>query len=843
MKGLKNKWKFHKRNIISIFILITVLVTLSFSILLVKQKLLQNTQSLGMSLAKSFANEEETQIDAYRNILNLGTQYVDELYISGNTGYIQKWLQNYFQKISVIMGDKAVDPYAVIDGEIVAANPWSGDEDYDYKSTEWYKKAIQADGAIIFTDVYQDAITGQSVVTVAQKMEGDGDVMVMDLYLDKFQKVEDMEELSEDCSFYLCDGSGNLISYYISWDISDELIQQNADYLLKGIREGTLASYDDSFTDYNGEERGAYYCEMSNGWTVILTIPFESVLMGERNTVVNVLVVAACFLFIVLFVLVIRDFMQMKKMRLSEITVRILGDSFYAIYLIDYKKGTYDFIKPAEDIKKSIPSQGTYDVLKNEILSHIEEGEKKEFAASFSIENIRNRVINNINDYGGDYKRRFDSTYKWVNVRTLYNEKVDPNTVIFCFRDVELEKRQQQQHTVILSEALETARESAKDKQRFFSGMSHNMRTPLNVIIGYAELVLKNGENWEKIKDYMDHILYAGRQLLTLINDILELSRMESGKSSVNYQNFDIKSCITDSVLLFKEMAVSQEKSLEYDIKIQNCHVLGDPFKLEQIMNNLLSNAFKYTNTGAKINVKVRETVSMKRSKYEIIVSDTGIGMSEEFLKHIFDPYTRETSFTTKTISGTGLGMPIVKSLVQQFSGEITAESRLGEGSSFKVVLPLEIVNKSFQKEADENNSNLEIISMKGRRILLVEDNELNMEIASEILDMNGVTVEKAVNGEEAVRIFASSVPFHFDAILMDMQMPVMDGCEATRRIRTLERPDAQSVPIIAVTANAFAEDIARTANAGMNGHICKPIDFNVLTQTLGKFWGKKGEK
>lgn len=831
MKKLYNKWKLYFNSILNITILILVLAAIIMTILLVRKKLLQNTQELGMSLAQSLASEEEVNIASYRDLLDLGSQYVDDLYVSGDSQDIQEWLQDYFQKMGEVLGGNVVDPYAVIDGKIVAANPWEGDEGYDYSSTEWYQKAVEADGEIIFTDVYHDAITGRRIVTLAKELRESGDVLVLDLYPEKFNTTNISDKLPQECSFYLCDTSGNLVISDLSWELSEEEIERNAQYLLEGIHDGSLAAYDASFRDYEGVERGAYYHEMSNGWTVILTIPFNSVLMGEKNVVIYFIVGVGIFIFAILLIMVFKDLIQMRKYRTSENTVRILGDSFYAIYMVDYKKGTYEFIKPSLDVAEDIPGKGDYPDLLHAVKKYVQADVSDEFEHSFSLEQIRERIAEKITDYGGDYMRRFDDVYKWVNIRTLYNEKVAPDQVIFCFREVGIEKRQQQQHMVILRDALESARENAKQKEAFFNNMSHDMRTPLNAIIGFSELALKSGKDWEKVSDYMEKIQYAGRQLLNLINDILELSRIQSGKNTLANEEFDIEKCIQGSLSLFENLASSQDKELLSDIEVQDRIVFGDSFKLEQIMNNLLSNAFKYSNPGARVKVSVRQKVFMSRSKYEIVVSDTGIGMSEEFSKHIFEPYARETRFATKSVIGTGLGMPIVQGLVQQLSGEITVESKLGEGTSFTVVIPMETVNKV--QEVQKTDAAGHVRGLQGCRILLAEDNALNIEIATEILTMNGVEVIQAVNGEEAVHLFMSSEPFSIDAILMDMQMPVMDGCEAARTIRALERDDAELIPIIAVTANAFAEDIEKTSNAGMNGHISKPIDFQILTKTL----------
>ena len=269
--------------------------------------------------------------------------------------------------------------------------------------------------------------------------------------------------------------------------------------------------------------------------------------------------------------------------------------------------------------------------------------------------------------------------------------------------------------------------------------------------------------------------------------------------------------------------------------------VIGDPFRVTQLLNNLLSNAFKFTEAGGEIKLKVSQVENQEYAKYKIIVSDTGLGMSEEFLEKLFEPYARETRFSARKIVGTGLGMSIVKSLVDQMEGHINVESELGKGTTFTLILPFETAD-----EKEETNTVLEAeetdisFSLAGRKILLAEDNEINMELATEILSMHGVEIVQAWNGKEAADIFCSSDEYSFDAILMDMQMPEMDGCEAAKLIRSSGRADAESIPIIAVTANAFAEDIAATAEAGMNAHISKPIDFKILCDTLEKLIEEK---
>ena len=321
-------------------------------------------------------------------------------------------------------------------------------------------------------------------------------------------------------------------------------------------------------------------------------------------------------------------------------------------------------------------------------------------------------------------------------------------------------------------------------------------------------------------------------ELVDGINDILDLSKIEQGGAgTLDTRPADLKKCVEDCAAIFADEAEETGKKFSTEYAIRDQMVFCDPFRLSQILNNLLSNALKYSGPGAEILLRVRQLkYGTAKGQYEITVKDTGFGMSEEFLAHLFQPFARETRFTPVQTVGTGLGMPIVKSLVEQMGGTITVESRLGEGSTFTVTLPLAPAGPACEPEPEEPEGKFRL---DGKTILAAEDNEINMEIITEFLAGLGARVIQAANGKEAVERFRESEPGTIDAVLMDMQMPEMDGCEASRAIRSLDRSDAAEVPIIAVTANAFAEDVARAKQAGMNSHLAKPVDFKALCRLL----------
>ena len=833
---MKNGKRLSVNTVLSIFLTAICMSMLIFGVLLVRTKMLQNAQDFGVSLAKSYAAEEELRVSAFRDYLELGSRYVEEMREAGaGTETVQQWLHDYFSKLTAIIGENVIDPYAAMDGAIVAANPWVGDATYKYWETDWYRLAMEAGGEVIFTGAYRDAITGERVITAARRLAGSDDVLAMDIFPQNYHGRSESRNLPEEGSIYLCDAQGQLIYASVKWDASEEELQFITDELVRGIRDGSLLAYDASFRDPEGVERGAYHCEMDNGWTVILTISFQTVLMGERNLPVMTLGAISVLVMAVMLAMVIRDLTNSRRIRRADSTIHILGDSFYAIYRVNYKTGTYETIKRSPDMRGVLEKEGSYQRLLDTVGTLVEPETFHEFQVAFSLESIRQRVAAKIPDYGGDYQRRFGDVYKWVNIRTLYDGSRAPDEVILCFREVDLEKRLQLQHMNILQEALETAKKSTKAKNVFFSNMSHDMRTPLNAIIGLSELAQRDRDDREKVDGYMRKIAFSGKQMLSLVNDILELSRLESGRHTLDCRPFNLRQCVEDLTAVFQDMARKDDRDFSVKMELTDAVVEGDPYKLGQILNNLLSNAFKYSESGDRVELTVKQFDFQQHSKYQFTVEDTGIGMSEQFLEHIFDPYARETRFASQSITGTGLGMPIVKSLVQQMSGEIAVESTLGEGSRFTVTLPMEVVRGAEPEEARPEAGAEAPVDLTGKRVLLAEDNELNMEIAVEILTMNGMEVVQAGNGAEAVEAFQKSPLYSIHAILMDMQMPVMDGCTAARAIRALDRPDAADVPIIAATANAFAEDIAKTTEAGMNGHISKPIDFTVLNRTLAR--------
>lgn len=838
MRQHRSKWRRIIHDMRLQLVALVLLVSLMLlGMLAVYRALLQNAQNTGAALAHSYAAEEQSTLSVYETLLSFGTASMDEQLRSGTTEEsLAHWLQLYFQRLGTVLGEGTVDPYAVLDGTIVAANPWEGDETYDVYQTQWFQKAMEANGDVVFTDVYTDAIYQKPVITIAQKCKSSDALLVFDIFPENFQFSFDPISFKSGNSYFLCDSNGKLIYQITDLNRPTEEIQAYLDVLIAEIEAGNYNGYEDYILDLNGKRRGVYYSTMSNGWYSVVTVPYSNIL-GDWTSI-------ALFFFLMLGVFLLalaamawRSGRLMDRIDRTNETVRVLGNSYYALYRVDFSQNTYEMIKGSDYMRSRVPEKGAYETLLQAMSEIIAPDARDDYLRSFSRESIQKLVTRRVRDFGGEFLRRFGNDYRWVSIRVLFDESLAPEEVVLSFREVDREKQIQFQERKLLENALEAAHQNASAKQAFFSNMSHDMRTPLNAIIGLSDLAAQHADDPEKTAEYMQKITTSSRQLLSLINDILDMSHMEQGNVVLNNQQLDLKECVEECLETFRYQAEKDNKTLTVHINLRNAMIMGDSLRIHQILNNLLSNAFKFTETGDTVSISVSQIDDGDYAKYKFVVADTGIGMSPEFLPKLFEPYAREMRFSAKQASGTGLGMPITKSLVTQMDGEIQVESAPGKGSTFIVILPFATVMETTDTEFHLSGSSSENaeFSLENKNILLAEDNEVNMEIAAELLSMQGAIVTKAFNGVQAVDLFRASEPFAFDAILMDMQMPEMDGCEAAKRIRAMRRPDANSVPIIAVTANAFSEDIAATAAAGMDAHISKPIDFQLLCRTLSK--------
>ena len=386
-------------------------------------------------------------------------------------------------------------------------------------------------------------------------------------------------------------------------------------------------------------------------------------------------------------------------------------------------------------------------------------------------------------------------------------------------------------------ELLEKVRRANSIKSEFLSHMSHDLRTPINGILGMLAIMEKSQNDPDRQRECRKKIRVSTEHLLSLVNDVLQVSKQQSGRPAAVEEPFDLYDILNNSIAILS--AKAEEKEIRLTLKetaLQHSRLIGNPLHVQQILMNVIDNALKYNRPHGSVFIQVKELSCVDGTAgYRFVIEDTGIGIKEEFIKHIFEPFTQEDQGARTNYNGVGLGMSIVKDLVDQMKGSIEIDSRVGEGSVVQIILPMQIdETRSLQSEDADEELDLRK-DIAGMCVLLVEDNEINCETMEFMLSEAGAKVVTAKDGKAAVDAFAASEPGTFDCVLMDLMMPVMSGYEATRVIRSLDREDAKTVPIIALSANTFEEDIALAKDAGMNEHLAKPVDINKMFRTMSQ--------
>lgn len=824
--------------IISILLMIVCFITSSVLIFLSTNRFLDNAQVMGERIAENLANIEEIYISKYDTLFTAIEMEIEEQRENNvNSSVIVKNISDVFSRFEKVLSIDKIEMKIVIDGKIYNSNGEVLNE--NYKESQWYNDVIEANGNLVYTDAYIDEDTGEDVISIAKQNIKTQDIMVIDIMTDKIANWPTVDNMPENSRYYICDSTSKILHKNINeLNIDDEKNQEYVTRVFNEIKAGEHEKANSFVRSITGEKRGVYYAESSNGWTFIVTVPYKY-LLGGMEEIITAYVVSIVLFMILTIYLVLNEKREERKKELYNKITKALGESYYALYLVNLEKKSYSMLKASKYVEKVLKKEGNYSEFIECVEDVIEKDAYKEFKKTFSIENIRKLVKNNVKSFGGDFKRIFNGELRWVSVEMLYDKSDDnKNEIVLAFKDVNDEKEKELEKAQIIQDAIETNKQATDSKNKFFANMSHDMKTPLNAIINFSDIAKEQIDNKEKLEDYLKKINISSKQLLELINNILNISKIDEGIENIDKKEFNILEKLQETLSVFEEQAKIQDKKFHVVYNIKNEYVISDWGKIRQIVNNIVSNSLKYTLPKGNIVVEVNEIEGKFVSKYEILVGDDGIGMSKEFIDKLYTPFSRETRFYSKEIQGTGLGMVIVQNNIQMLNGQIEVKSKPKEGTVFRITLPLEKTTKSEIQEEEIKNEENEIA---GSRILVVEDNELNMQITSEVLEMNGAIITKARNGKEAVNTFKESKEDSFDVILMDIQMPEMDGFEATRSIRKLDRKDAKRIPIIAVTANSFAEDRIEAEKAGMNDYITKPINYKEFREVIIRYM-KKGE-
>lgn len=825
------------RSHVIMFIVYVILTVAAFTIM--RQSTIDNFNNLGNEVVSFYKMEEEKSFSYYKNLLDHLANLIEK---DADIRTKKEQIENILSLLGSFTAIENFHPYVVMDGEVITGNA----EKDSAKGVDlfWYVNKKNIQNQFVISDVYYDKYTKVPTITIARYLRNMKDAIAVDFSVASYVPPIKNTFLFPDSNYYLFGVSGNLFYYDDDLGQAGDGIRRNAQILYdivkknKANREASL-----SFYDINGKEKFIFFDRTRDNLVVVVTIPYAT-LMSNLN---QLLYSALAFIFIIgliTFVNIWLTYNGNKKYAKVQETLSFLGNIYYAIILIDTAKENYSIVKIPKRLADKLENNNPYSQFLDVVKIKMEPNVAETFEQAFSIENVHKLAQEGIKEFGGEFKTKIEDREVWISVRIFLDHVETNQSAIICLKEVTKEKEQEVRQYELLKSAVENAKKSEKSRNDFFARMSHDMRTPLNGIIGFTELGMNHAFTIEETKEYLNKIKLASHQLLELINYILELSRIENGNTSDVKTKMNLREVIEHSVQPFHALAMTETRNFSVHYDIRNEFIYAPAFKFVQIINNLLSNAFKYSKKGDSITVSVSQlygsTNEFKQTKFLFVFEDTGIGMSKDFLEKIFIPYQRETMFASKDIIGIGLGMAIVQSIITGLNGEININSELGKGTKISIVIPFDVVEEEEVPVQENTPVETKELDLTGLSVLLVEDNQINMEIATKLLMFKGMTVDKAYNGEEAVEHFLNGGENKYDVILMDLQMPKMNGLEAAKAIRESSHPNAKSIPIIAVSANTFAEDIAQSLQVGMNDHISKPLDvqnlyYTIYTHTRGK--------
>ena len=780
------------------------------------------------------------QVDAfigqYQQILEDAVYMVDAmLEQDASAEEIQTWITAFSQQYDETMQYDESGLYGVIRGQGVYSSGWRPGPQYNTFERPWYLQAAAAGGACARSAAYEDARTGTRMVSLSKLLSDGESVLALDI------RVGDIEvEWQEGSDVFpgtatVVDQAGNVLLHqqigetHISCEMDDFT---NQDYLdMMAQFEGTRGyiRWDGELDSYQN-----YYIVGPEGWTCIVTIPRSVITEDATNIFYFQLALELAFLLVILY-LFFRSFRAERRSRQTFNCFEALGQTYFCVALVDVGLGTCELTKlsvPNLTQGREICSYAQFLQLAEDNMCHPDDWPR--FLEQFSPAQLQRLHGGELDRRYLEYESRFPEGPRWVSAEAFaVSDEGRQEQVILAFRLIHDSKTEELAKNQMLRESLDSARMANQAKSDFLSRMSHDMRTPMNAVIGFAELARRSLDQPEKVMDCLDKLSAASRQLLHLINEVLDTAKIEQGKLELRIAPVDLVRQLEETASLFQLQAKAQRQTFTLEpLDLPHRQVLTDGNRLDQILNNLLSNAVKYTPAGGAVSLRAEQLPGSRPDQCicRFTVTDNGIGMAPEFLDKLFLPFEREDTSMTGQTSGVGLGMAITLNIVQKMGGQIDVDSTQGKGSRFVVTLPCGLPGSA---PTARDAGDAAAFRLEGVRLLLAEDNLLNREIALELLGMEGAAVTAAEDGREAVEIFSSHPPGTFDAILMDIQMPRLDGYGAAREIRQLDRPDAGTIPILAITANAFEEDIAAARAAGMNGHIAKPIDIGRIKAAL----------
>lgn len=972
----------------NIFILAVFMLVLVVCAGILRSILWDNTNEMGLSLVRNYASAEERNIKTCEVVLNICTNYIAEREKTDvSPEELREGLYPFMDGLMAVYGDNIQLYGRTFGGTVLVSNipEIEAMTDFEVEGREWYQGAVAAEGETYISPVYTDEFTGLPVVTLCRLVPETGSFLAIDIKPSYFEVDSKDIVLPEVSSYFLIDTEGNLLYYISSWDYEPEEFRKLVDVYRETAECETTDHVSENIRGTDGIVRNVYFHHMDNGWTGILTIPKDEILSGaELFNDISLMLVGVGFILLLFQIFQeYRNGKREKEYRIYQKAMNSTARACRAIYYIDVIKGTIDMVYPLGAngrARHSSYDSEVVDLFKHGLVAeeHMElvsdfldmSNIKKSLAEREHIELQFKRSL-----LDADKRENDGRSYEWCSISVTVAEKRKGNlsAIAMAIRSIDDVIQREEEQKQMLALAVSRAEAASRAKSDFLSRMSHDIRTPMNAILGMTSIAAMHINERNRVLDALDKITVSGKHLLGLINDVLDMSRIESGKVSLMEEGFNLSDTIDSILTVFHSQVEAKQLKLDVHIaKIEHEDVVGDEQHLQQIFMNIMGNAVKFTPPGGSITIHIKEKPShiSGRGCYEFAFEDTGIGMAQEYIDTIFEPFSRAANSSGNKIEGTGLGMSIAVNIARMMDGDIKVESTLGKGSRFTVMVHLKLDDVETESmaslvslpvlvvddEEDACESACEILGSlgmdaeyvldgdsavkriveaaqeqtefavvildwkmpgkdgletareirrsisehipiiilsaydwtdieeeakmagvdafiskpmfksklvhalrevlgddggeeisnvleafreqdySGKRVLLVEDNEINVEVAKELLNMVGIQVETALNGRLAVDGVLGKAPGYFDLIFMDIQMPIMNGYEAARAIRSSGRKDLEDIPIVAMTADAFSDDIRSARDAGMNDHVSKPVDLERLEAVLQKW-------
>lgn len=976
-----------RNNILVLGVFILVIV---FCTIILRRTLSSNTNQMGLSLVENCTASEQSGINACEVVLEIGANYIEQREQENiSIGELREGLYPFMDGLIDTYGEENIQIYGKTFNatEIVSNDPELRElAKYNFLEAGYYQEAVAAEGEIYISPIYTDYATGLPVITLCKVVPATGSYLAIDLKPSFFELMNEKLVLPEDSSYYLVDEQGTLVYYKSCWDYDSEKFQELVDsYIESTGYNGNNSRVLENLTPMDGIVRNVYFHHMDNGWTGILTIPRDQILSGS-DTFYYICAVLIVLGFAVFAFQLVREYGNQKRNQVLRdendrmaVQARVYQNAMdstaracRAIYYIYLKDNICDTVYP--HYEQGTKREPFDDKISKSMHDGIIAEEHIELVKEFlNVDNIRKQLSDRDHmELQFERKKQDGEGYEWCSIAITVAEKEagELSAITIAIRCIDDMIRREEHQKEMLAQAVERAEAANHAKSDFLSRMSHDIRTPMNAILGMTSVATMHIDEKDRVLDALEKITVSGKHLLGLINEVLDMSRIESGKVSLTEGAFNLSDTIESLLTVFRSQMDLKGLALNAGIaKLEHENVVGDEQHLQQIFMNIMGNAVKFTPSGGKISIHIEEMPSDIEGYgcYEFTFEDTGIGMEPDYIQKIFEPFSRAADSRTGKIEGTGLGMSIAVNIARMMRGDIKVESELGKGSKFTVIVYLKlddmtaadlavysglqvlvvddeetacesscemlrslgmeaeyvfsgeealerisaedgkrfavvildwkmpgkdgvettkdirrivgdgisiviqsaydwadieaealdagvnafigkplfksrlvrVLREALGLDHEEKVSPLETYGQQdftGKRVLLVEDNEINIEVAKELLSMVGIQVEMAMNGQLAVDAVTDKEPGYFDLIFMDIQMPVMNGYEAAKAIRALGREDLEKIPIVAMTADAFADDIRKAKEAGMNDHISKPVDIERLQEALRRW-------